>query len=89
MTGSCDKTNFLNPAIPNVLYQINSPATFVKFEGFKDQESLSNRPYDGYTYCGERTYAILTPIAAIKYDTAKTQFEISTKEAKSVGIHDV
>ena len=85
----CDRTQFINPSIPNVLYQINSPVAIVNFEGVQDKESIVNNPFDGYSYCGKRNYAIITTSAAIKYDPVKTEFSIYSKDAAAVSVVDV
>jgi len=85
----CDKTVFVNPGIPHVLYQLLESTTIIKFEGFKDMESIKNKPFDGSTYCGKRNFTMKTLSPAIKFDPVANNFKIASKNVSDVGTHEV
>lgn len=67
VSGVCEKTTFIEPKSPNILYQVNSVPQYVDFDGYKDKESFNNKPYDGQAYCGKRTYKMTSALASVKF----------------------
>lgn len=63
--------------------------TIINFEGFKDSESIKNKPYDGASYCGKRDFRMKSLTAAIKFDAVANNFKIESKNLADIGVHDV